>query len=81
MKYKWMRRAVIEPVTIHNMYEHTPLDIYKYGEYPRFIRPIRDTSKTEWVKVYENGQIVLPGELPSNVKLTEQANAEPEKEL
>jgi len=31
---------VIEPMDPRrgNVYEHTPLDYYKYGEYPRFIR-------------------------------------------
>jgi len=31
---------IIEPLILQNIYEHTPLDIYKYGEYPRFIRPV-----------------------------------------
>ena len=33
---------VIEPMDHRrcNIYEHTPLDYFKYGEYPRFIRPV-----------------------------------------
>ncbi len=38
--YKLIKVAIIEPLNIHNIYEHTPLDYYKYGEYPRFIRPV-----------------------------------------
>ncbi len=38
--YKLVKVPIIEPVTLHNLYEHTPLDIYKYGEHPRFIRPV-----------------------------------------
>lgn len=46
---------VIEPMDPRrcNVYEHTPLDYYRYGEYPRFIRPIgahRPLVKTVWVK-------------------------------
>lgn len=35
-----------------NVYEHTPLDYYRYGEYPRYIRPPganRPITKTVWV--------------------------------
>ena len=39
--YRLVKVPIIEPVTIHNLFEHTPLDYYKYGEYPRFIRPVR----------------------------------------
>ena len=44
---------VMEPVTVHSVYEHTPLNIYKYGEYPRYIRPVMDRTqtKTVWTKV------------------------------
>ena len=33
---------VIEPLDPRrgNVYEHTPLDYYRYGEYPRFLRPV-----------------------------------------
>lgn len=31
---------VIEPLDIRTCWEHTPLDYYRYGEYPRFLRPI-----------------------------------------
>ena len=33
---------VIEPMDPRraNVYEHTPLDYYRYGEYPRFLRPV-----------------------------------------
>lgn len=46
---------VIEPMDLRscNVFEHTPLDYYRYGEYPRFIRPIgahQPRTKTVWVK-------------------------------
>ena len=33
---------VIEPMEIRraNVFEHTPLDYYRYGQYPRWIRPV-----------------------------------------
>ena len=53
-----MRRKlipVIEPMDPRraNVYEHTPLDYYRYGEYPRFLRSVgahRPQVKTVWVK-------------------------------
>lgn len=38
----WRLVPIIEPMDIRrcNVYEHTPLDYYRYGEYPRFIRPV-----------------------------------------
>jgi hypothetical protein len=45
-----LRKVVIRDVVIAAMYEHTPLDYYSYGEYPRFQRPVRPPDlKTEWV--------------------------------
>ena len=46
---------IIEPMDPRrgNVYEHTPLDYYKHGEYPRFIRPVdahRPQTKTVWKK-------------------------------
>lgn len=38
--YRLVKIPIIEPVAWHNIYEHTPLDFHKYGEYPRFIRPV-----------------------------------------
>jgi len=38
--FHYENRPVIEPLTMHNIWEHTPLDYYKYGEYSRFIRPV-----------------------------------------
>ena len=31
---------IIEPMHIAHCWEHTPLDYYRYGEYPRFLRPV-----------------------------------------
>ena len=43
------RKAVIEPLDMRTIWEHTPLDYYRYGEYPRFIRPVgAHQPRTEW---------------------------------
>lgn len=53
--YRPVLVPVIEPMDPRrcNVYEHTPLDYYRYGEYPRFIRPIganRPQTKIVWQK-------------------------------
>ena len=63
MKFKWQLRPVPTKLNITTMWEHTPLDYYKYGEYPRFINPVRPAGlETEWVKVYEDGTVRKAGE-------------------
>lgn len=47
---------VIEPMDHRcgNVFEHTPLDYYACGEYPRFLRPVgahQPRTKTKWIKV------------------------------
>lgn len=42
MNNLYVRVPILKELNIYNVYEHTPLNPYKYGEYPRFIRPIRD---------------------------------------
>lgn len=64
MKFRWILKPVPTPINAVTVWEHTPLNPYK-GEYPRFIRPIRDECKTEWVKLYEDGRTAKPGELPA----------------
>lgn len=46
----WKRVPVIEPLDHRraNVYEHTPLDPYRYGEYPRFIRPPGAHGEPRW---------------------------------
>jgi hypothetical protein len=61
MKFRWIQRPVPTPINLSTVYEHTPLNA-ALGEYPRFIRPVRDERKTEWVKLYEDGTILRPGE-------------------
>ena len=39
--HKLVKVPIFEPITRFNIYEHTPADFYKYGQYTRFIRPIR----------------------------------------
>ena len=39
--YRLIKVPIIEPLNIIDIFEHTPADYYKYGQYPRFIRPIR----------------------------------------
>lgn len=44
---------VVEPLTMETVWEHTPLDYYRYGEYPRFIRPVgahRPRTRQTWGK-------------------------------
>lgn len=44
---------VMEPLDMRTVWEHTPLDYYRYGEYPRFLRPVgahQPRTKTVWVK-------------------------------
>jgi len=38
--YRLVKVPIKEPFSWHNIYEHTPVDFFKYGEYPRIIRPI-----------------------------------------
>ncbi len=64
MTFRWIRRPVPTPITLATVYEHTPLTPYR-GEYPRFLRPVRTECKMEWVKLYEDGRIAKPGELPA----------------
>jgi hypothetical protein len=46
---RWILVPVIEPLTLATCYEHTPLDVYRYGEYPRFTRPPgAHQPRTEW---------------------------------
>ena len=39
-----------------NVYEHTPLDYFKYGEYPRFIRPV-DAQQPRAVIVWNQREL------------------------
>ena len=36
---KQVRKPIIRPINNIDVWEHTPLDYYRYGEYPRFLRP------------------------------------------
>lgn len=65
MKFKWIRKPIPTPLTLCSVYEHSPLDPWR-GEFPRFLRPPRDECRWEWVKLYEDGRIARPGELPAN---------------
>lgn len=48
-KRKWIRVPVIDQLDMRTVWEHTPLDYYRYGEYPRFIRPVgAHQPRTEW---------------------------------
>jgi len=53
MPRQWFLSPVIEPLDIRTIFEHTPLDYYRYGQYPRFIRPIgAHQPRTEW-KIFD----------------------------
>lgn len=46
---KWIRIPLLKKLTMQNVWEHPPLDYYRYGEYPRFIRPIVwEEPQYEW---------------------------------
>ncbi len=44
---------VIEPLDIRTVWEHTPLDYYRYGEYPRFLRPVGAHQPRVTVEIIE----------------------------
>ena len=53
---KWIRKPITRPINPIDVWEHTPLDIYRYGEYPRFLRPPGPRAgdfDTEWVRTTE----------------------------
>ena len=39
--YRLVKVPIYEPLNHIDIYEHTPANFYKYGQYPRFINPIR----------------------------------------
>jgi hypothetical protein len=53
-----MKVPVIERMELrrNNVYEHTPLDYYKYGEYPRFTRPV-DAQQPRTVTVWNEREL------------------------
>ena len=56
--YRLVKVPIIEPITPPDLYEHTPLDWDKYGEYPRFIRPVRPPNvRYEIMKERIKGEI------------------------
>ena len=61
--YRWIRQPVPMPINAASVWEHTPLNPH-LGEYPRFVRPVRDECRTEWVKLYEDGRVARPGSEP-----------------
>lgn len=49
---RWMLVPIVEPLHPTTVWEHTPLDYYRYGEYPRFIRPVgAHQRRKEWRRV------------------------------
>ena len=36
---KWIRVPVIEPMRLEHLFEHTPVDYYRYGQYPCWTNP------------------------------------------
>lgn len=61
--WQWYRRPIIKKLTMQNIWEHTPLDYYRYGLYPRYISGIRTGELPfEWVKLYSDGVIAEPGQ-------------------
>lgn len=51
MKQQWVRIPVPTPLNPVAVWEHTPLDYYGRGEYPRFLRPVGPRAgdhETRW---------------------------------
>lgn len=56
MRLRWRLVPVIEPLDFRrlNVYEHTPIDYYRYGEYPRDQNPVGGhPPRTEWQRIKE----------------------------
>lgn len=64
----WKRRPIPTALNPVNIWEHTPLHPYR-SEYPRFIRPVRNECRTEWVWV------------PNEAKLPHKPLAPPDPDL
>lgn len=59
MRYKWVLVPVIEQLTPAVVWEHTPSNYYKMGEYPRFLRPVGvHAPRLAWGKLYDDDRIV-----------------------
>jgi hypothetical protein len=37
MRTVTVKLPLVRPITLRNAFEHEPLDIYRYGEYPRYL--------------------------------------------
>ena len=58
---KWIRVPVKEKLEVAHCWEHTPLDYYRYGEYPRFVRPVgAHKPMIEWKLVENNDFTFIP---------------------
>lgn len=47
---EYILEPIIEELTAYNVYEHQPLNYYKYGEYPRFQMPIVNRCRYKTIK-------------------------------
>jgi len=50
----YRRVPIVKPINPIDVWEHTPLDIYRHGEYPRFLRPVGPRlgdHETKWQRV------------------------------
>ena len=54
MKAGWRLVPAPMPINPVTVWEHTPASPYQ-GEYPRFIRPVRNECRMEWALVREDG--------------------------
>lgn len=60
---KWVRVPIQETLDIRTIWEHPPLDYYRYGEHPRFIRPVdAHQPRREWRRVSEPQDAAQEGE-------------------
>jgi hypothetical protein len=51
-KWEWVRVPIIEKLDIREIWEHRPVDYYRYGEYPRDLRKpgVSDRFLWKWEK-------------------------------
>lgn len=62
MRFKWVLAPVTAPMTPFTVYEHTP--VYADKEFPRYLnKPGWQQPQVKWMKQYEDGRLVEPGEM------------------
>lgn len=61
--WQWIKKPLVKKLTMQNIWEHEPLDYYRYGLYPRYISGIRtEALPYEYVKLYSDGTVAEAGQ-------------------